>query len=148
MARTGRPKKPVALKILQGTFRADRDGDPSHAVIGDGTPEMPKDLTGEAKKLWEQIVPGLVALGIAKAADTLALSQACRMYAEYRRAWKEVVKIPVILPAWSQTIYGANSLWTRIDSILSRFGMTPADRAKLRIEPGKKPTVQARQRNA
>ena len=67
MAGKGRPKKPPELKILEGTFRADRDGDPSDQVQASGLPARPRGLKGEAKKFWDAVVPLLTAAGVAAA---------------------------------------------------------------------------------
>src|SRR4051812_48448069 len=81
----GRPRKPDEVKILEGTFRPCRDGSPADAAQADGEPGRPKHLKGEALALWKDMVPGLVARGIAKAVDAAELTLMCEWWARHRR---------------------------------------------------------------
>lgn len=58
-ARAGRPRKPTDLKIIQGTFRADRHGDEIQTPVGDRKesrwPRPPKWLSDRERKYWREL---------------------------------------------------------------------------------------------
>jgi P27 family predicted phage terminase small subunit len=146
----GRPRKPTAAKILEGTWREDRDGDPALVVPAAGEPVCPVGLKGEALSMWERIVPRLVESGVARECDSDQLAAMCRWWARYRLGEKRLEKLqPGHKREYQQTLLVA-ICWTNFDKIASRFGMTPSDRAKLRLDPSvKKPGgVRSRERKA
>ncbi len=142
----GRPRKPVAAKILAGTFRPDRDGDPASQVQAAGVPEAPAHLDGEARACWDRIVPGLAASGVAAACDANALTAMCEWWALYRRLADALVAAPADRTICQLTTAAAiaNDKWA---AMAGRFGLTPSDRAKLKAEPKALPSaVPARKR--
>lgn len=130
----GRPRKPVQAKILAGTYRADRDGDPASLVRAAGSPVAPAHLSGEALAFWGRIVPGLVASGVAAACDGPALTAMCEWWARYRRYSEALDAAPADGDAYQLLVMVGIST-TNFDRLASRFGLTPSDRAKLRTEP-------------
>jgi P27 family predicted phage terminase small subunit len=145
----GRPRKPDEVKILEGTFRQDRDGDPSASVVADGIPEPPAHLKGDALKFWSEVVPGLIAAGLAKERDATQLTFMCTWYVRARRYEKAADKMPCTHKRLASMTMLANMAWKAFDRLASRFGLTPSDRAKLRIEQApKKQGVMSRRRNA
>ena len=130
----GRPAKPRELKILQGTFRPDRDR--SLVSVGGATPEPPDHLAGEALKFWRSVVPGLAKMGILCELDAPMLSMMCWWYAEARRFADAAEKADLSdLKAHRRLLVMASLCAGHFDKIAARFGMTPADRARLRIDP-------------
>jgi P27 family predicted phage terminase small subunit len=81
----------------------------------------------EAAKFWDRYVPELIRLGLATRLDEPALISMCEWWAIYRTLKKE---ISAIKPNDRQ-IYAAANARKQFDSIASRFGFTPADRARL-----------------
>ena len=63
----GRPRKPSALHILNGTAAARNAnrGD----MITSGKPKMPSGLSRSAQKFWRRVVPTLIDLGFCSAQD-------------------------------------------------------------------------------
>ena len=118
--RSGRIPLPAAVLKMRGTYRADRHA--ARIDLADGEPTKPNDLPPAGEALWDSLVPRLVALGIAKALDETALAAACRWYSVYREALAE------------GNGRNAAMAWRNCDRVLSRFGCTPADRARLRLE--------------
>jgi P27 family predicted phage terminase small subunit len=145
----GRPPKPLETHLLDGTHRADRHGDGSDHVPADGSPVMPATFTGEARALWETVVAGLVACKVARAVDTPALVMLCESWARYR---KVSAALDALDPEQDSVAFGRLSRaaalhWQMFDKIAGRFGMTPADRMRLRVDAQeKKQGVIARQR--
>lgn len=132
----GRPRKPDELKILDGTFRADKDGDPAVLVPGDGEPVPPGHLKGEALTFWKQIVLQLLKMGVAKVSDSAELAAMCEWHARYLRVSRALDRCPVTGAGsgkLSQLLVSASIAWDKFDRIACRFGLTPSDRAKLRV---------------
>ena len=141
----GRPPKPTQAHILAGTFREDRHG---NAPPSTGAPEIPAHLTGEAAKHWAAVVPGLVAQRIAGESDAPALAMLCEWYA----VWLDGMKALRLATAGTLEASRAISVTAQAahnwQTLASRFGLTPADRARLRVEPVKRASVATRKREA
>jgi len=131
----GRPRKPAPIKILEGTFRADRD---TPGVIADGTPTPPASLKGDALRLWGEIVPGLVARGVANACDEQALALMVRWLAMAHRYTAAAEKMALSNKGLPRMANLAATATSQFDRIAARFGLTPSDRAKLRADPNAK----------
>ena len=143
----GRPRKPVAAKILAGTFRADRDGPPSSQVGAGGAPEAPARLSGEALALWGRVVPGLAASGVARSCDSEALAMMCEWWGRYRRFSEALDRALDAGESTYQLTLQVGIATTNFDRLAARFGLTPADRAKLRVDAAAAPRrVDARRR--
>ena len=91
-------------------------------------------MSVEASVFWDANVPQLFAAGYAKTCDTPALRGMCEWWGIYRQSldrlaspeWADAA--PVIL---NQLQGLASSAWKNFSNLAGRFGMTPADRAKL-----------------
>lgn len=81
--RSGRARKSIEQRKLEGSFRADRH---SAAIVADGSPTKPEYLDGEASELWDAITPKLVKLGIATEVDSQTLAALCEWWQAYRDA--------------------------------------------------------------
>ena len=133
-----RPRKPTALKVVQGTARKDRIlNEPDPEVVA---PEPPDSLGGEALAEWERITPELVALGLVSVVDRAALTAYCQAWALYMKA--------------SDAVDGATSLTFETDNgymqqipevgimtkaaammhkFLTEFGLSPVSRSKINL---------------
>lgn len=86
MAKTGRKPKPDAIRLVDGTHRRDRHGDPGAAVqpgAADLTP--PTILKRHGLAVWRSLAPRLSELGVFTALDRLALETYCRAHDEIAR---------------------------------------------------------------
>jgi len=146
MATRGPKPKPAILHIADGTHRRDRHGDPAAIVASPGTPERPKELAGDAKKLWDAIVPGLVESGVATERDAVELAEMCQWFKRYKKAAKECDRTAASNPYYRQLLLATKTAWGEFDGIASRFGLTPSDRARLKVEPKQKSGVATRKR--
>ncbi len=143
-----RPRKPHELKVLEGTFRPDRDGDPA-TVPASGSPAPPAHLKGEALAFWKSVVPGLIEAGVAKERDAAELAGMCEWWARYRRFSRQLDRAKGTAKNLQAMVVRAGISWDKFASIACRFGLTPADRAKLRADlTPKKPGVAARRRTS
>jgi P27 family predicted phage terminase small subunit len=146
----GRPPKSLEQHQLDGTYRADRHGDAGQAVQPAGEPQMPLEFAGEARACWESVVAPLVALKVAKAIDQPALVALCEWWARYRLYSSrldrpETIDLDVL--DQSRLVRIAANAWSEFSRLAARFGLTPADRQRLRVQgEGKKKGVMSRPR--
>lgn len=139
----GRPPKPKDLRILEGTDRADRHGAEGEVPNASGQPVKPVDLTPEASACWDFVVPEIVAMNIGKTIDSLVLRQMVESWSLMRQCYDVLKNDPSDKDARIAYLgYGH-----AFESIAARFGMTPSDRSRLRVEDTKKPQgIKARTR--
>lgn len=144
----GRPPKPIAMRIADGTYDPEKHGvDPMPTM---GSPVMPAHLAGDAKDLWELVVPTMVKHGIAGEIDAPELTIMCEFWAEYRRVMKWVQSMDVKHPKYGKMLFTAGTANTNFNNAAAKFGMTPSDRAKLGVDLKEKKAsgVQPRKRDA
>lgn len=142
----GRPRKPTAAKILDGTYRPDRDGSPEQVVSAAGSPEPPPELQGDALAFWRRVIPGLCERNCAAVCDASALAMMCEWWARYRRYSEALdAMIPTDKGTYQMTVL-CGIATTNFDKLAARFGLTPSDRAKLRADPVKRQAVPTRKR--
>lgn len=122
----GRPPKPTALHVLEGTFREDRHAERKRELRTDGEPHMPDWMSGEAAECWMREVPRMIADGLVTAADESALIQMCEWWAEWRRlgGGEDEVKMP-------GRIYAMGAAYKNWLTLARDFGRTPVARAKM-----------------
>lgn len=129
----GRPRKTLDQHARDGTTDSSRHASRLREPKFDGQPEKPPRMSKEASQHWDEIVPQLVSHGVAKKSDQSALIAMCEAWSEYRAALRRRpknteqrklrrIEIKSFLDDWRQ--------------LASRFGLTPADRAKLEVAPG------------
>lgn len=139
MGRRGPAPNPTALRLLHGETKPSRinRNEPRPRRL---LPEMPDWLSGGAAEEWERVMPDLIAMGTASAADTIPLACYCEAVARFKVASDLVAKAGLMIrdrdgqvrknPAVGQARDAAWEVlrWAR------EFGLTPAARQPLRIE--------------
>lgn len=111
----GAPKKPSALKAVQGTDQKNKDRmNPNEPTPSRGIGPANKTLTGYEKEIWDEVV-GISYAGVLGEADRIALEMMCRLIAEMRLDFVEMTAAKI----------------TQLSQLLGRFGMTPSDRTKI-----------------
>lgn len=143
-------KKPTALKILQGTARADRINadEPTPDV---DIPKMPTHLSKEAGAEWRRITPLLKEHGLISKMDMACLAMYCTFWGDHVKAENMLRKSELVIktPNGSQQI----SPWVSISKhamlaahkMLTEFGLTPASRTKVSAKtPEKKKDTKGR----
>jgi hypothetical protein len=113
----GAPRKPTALKSLQGTdkqhpARINRNEPTPARGIGPAN----TSLTEYEAAIWDEVV-GISYRGVLGEADRIALEMMCRLIAEMRLNFEEMTAAKI----------------TQLSQLLGRFGMTPSDRTKIVI---------------
>jgi P27 family predicted phage terminase small subunit len=129
----GRPRKAIESHLIEGTYRADRHGDVAGQILPAGTPIKPAGMSEYSGKLWDQVVTELTSEGVAKRIDTIALAEMCQWYARYRKSSDEFDLMKPKAKGANKMLQQALASWKEFEKSMSKFGLTPADRAKLRI---------------
>jgi P27 family predicted phage terminase small subunit len=135
----GRRPKPTALKELQGNpgKRALNKNEPKPT----GIPTCPSHLDRIAKAEWKRVSYELLSVGLLTVVDRSALGAYCAAFARWVKAEKElqnkpaVVKAPSGYPMPNPYIGIANSALDLMRKFLTEFGMTPASRSRIHVEP-------------
>jgi P27 family predicted phage terminase small subunit len=132
---SGPPPIPTALKVLRGNPGKKRiKGEP----IPDPSPiDPPAWLEGDALAvaIWRDEAPRLLRLGLLGDVDRLAFAALCERAATYQRAAREIRCDPtqpvgrMRQPKAEVSI--ARAAAHGLVQLASRFGMTPADRARI-----------------
>lgn len=140
----GPPKKPTALKLLQGTFRPGRavDGEPAPEVA---TPEVPEHLSDLAKVEWGRISQELWQLGLLSRIDRAALAAYCEAWSDWVDASRMCASKDGQDRKVIKTLNGnfiENPYYTikkrsmeLMHKFLTEFGMTPASRTRISVNP-------------
>lgn len=132
----GPPPTPTALKIARGNTRTSA-GEPKPRRVA---PKPPAHLSAEAAEQWPRLVRLLMPLGVLTEADGDALAAYCAAYARWADAERHltedgvIVKSPTGYPIQNPYLAVANKALEQMDRYLSKFGMTPADRTRVRVE--------------
>lgn len=127
--RGGRPPKPKKLHILEGSFRKDRHSSPGDSVSLEGEVIVP-EMNELAMSLWKSVVAPLIALKVVTPADVPAAQAMCESWSLMRRTLAALDNDACDkLARTAYTAYGV-----MFDKFAARFGMTPADRQRLRLE--------------
>lgn len=142
MGRRGPPKKPTALKILDGNpgNRPLPQGEPQPAL---GAPACPGWLSKEAREEWKRVVPELVRLNLLTLIDRAALAAYCEAYAQWELASKDVLTEGLTVPSLHSVVTNpkvriADAAAKRMRAFLIEFGLTPASRARISVQPEQK----------
>lgn len=118
----GAPKKPSALKAIQGTDTKNKTRlNQNEPVPVRGIGPAHKSLGEYEKEIWDEIV-GISYKGVLGEADRLTLEMMCRLTAEMRTDYAEFTAAKL----------------TQLSQLCGRFGMTPSDRTKIVIPKGEK----------
>ncbi|MFB7171098.1 phage terminase small subunit P27 family [Streptomyces sp. NPDC056254] len=146
MGRRGPAPKPTALRVLQGD-RADRINrdEPRPSELDVVAPDW---LSAAAVEVWETLADDLIAKGVLTAWDVEAFANWCDAVARRRDAAGHVetegavTEQPVFNKNGEQTgVRLAKSPWlmaldaadAQVQRYGARFGLTPSDRAQLKI---------------
>ncbi len=127
----GRPRKPTEIKVLQGTYRRDRDGPlPADLPQLDGeiaTPDFPDPA---ALEMWNTHIQQLIDARVVKPTDVPLAISMCELWGLYRSSYEAARKSPTD----QDTRVALCSYWTKFEQASARFGMNPSDRSRLRLD--------------
>jgi P27 family predicted phage terminase small subunit len=146
MTRVGRPSKPTNLKVLHGDRKDRINTDEPQPDTGEILP--PQWLSDAALDVWDQFAGDLEAKRVLTPWDTEAFANWCDAVARRRAAAEHVeeegavVEIPVFNKNGDLTGHRrAKNPWlmaldaadAQVQRYGARFGLTPSDRAQLKI---------------
>jgi P27 family predicted phage terminase small subunit len=129
-------KKPTNLKLLEGNpgKRPINKGEVNPEIA---IPKCPEWLMEEAKKEWERISIHLYHLKLLTQIDMAGLASYCQYYAKYLEAEKKLLIEGEMLTSKkgndyiNPRTYLSNTYNREMRNYLSKFGLTPSDRANL-----------------
>lgn len=141
--KSGPPKKPTALKLLEGTYNPSLHHDepqPEPKLF-----DPPDHLSENARIEWESIAPELFALGLLTVIDRAQLELYCESYA----MWLEAKSMCATVDGKDRKVIRAEDGKFRrnpyyhimrdagadVHRYLAEFGMSPAARARVSAKP-------------
>lgn len=141
----GRRPKPTALRILQGNTerRPLNDAEPKVPL---GAPERPIGMDRCARREWAHITQDLAVAGLLAKTDGKALMGYCIAFSDVEKAERLCQKYGLVIqeegafgPKWKAGPWVAvkNAALGVMKAYLIEFGLTPASRARLKVEKPK-----------
>lgn len=156
MGRRGPKPRPVELKVADGTYRADRDGEisdlPKVSPIG-SVPQPPAELGSVGAGIWTEKAPKLMEAGLLTPLDIAALTTYCRAHDEIAKC-DEMVAEHGELIATKDSMKGNPAVGWRFQWLEvkrryeAEFGMTPSARSSIKVEKPKTQGIAVRRREA
>lgn len=138
MGKRGPSKKPAELKLLEGTFRNDRDTTgPKPAPV---KPQYPSWLPRKAKLKWNELAPKLERLGLLTEVDGEEFARYCLYSVRQREAEEDVEKRGLLVPGEKGGLVKnpacqlARDYGTAASRLAAKFGLNPADRDGLPVD--------------
>jgi P27 family predicted phage terminase small subunit len=146
----GNNRLPTAIKKLRGNpgGRKLNEKEPKPEMKA---PAMPPNLPDLAINEWNSIVPVLLRLGVLTELDGKALAAYCFSYARWQEAEKIVrergmlIEEPIVSRETGEILSSkfkknpmisvSSDALKMMKAYLAEFGLTPATRSKLKIEP-------------
>ncbi len=126
----GRRPKPVTLHMRQGTYQPSRQG---ASPLADGALIKPRGLGRWGGKLWDRVIDFVYQAGGGEC-DTDSLVGMCQWYNQYRRVQGCLEKTSPRDEDYRPLQTSATTAWRNFVDMASRFGLTPADRTKLKYD--------------
>lgn len=150
MASRGRPAKPVAIHVAEGTYRKSRHG--GAAVAPSGIPVKPDWLGDAGSACWDSVIDRLqLTEGLLAQVDANALALYCDAWEDYHNAIKVLNEEGPICIGEKGGQYPhpavgmKNNARATIVKLGSLFGMDPSSRSALKVQPAKSTGVRRRQ---
>ena len=142
VGKRGPSKQPTELKLLNGTFRKDRDK--VGPVPANKMPECPIWLPVEAKEKWDELAPKLQKLGLLTEIDGDEFARYCLFMVRSIDAEGEVEKGLLVDGAVPGTrvknpaVQIARDYAAMASKIADKFGMNPSSRNGLDVDKEQK----------
>ena len=141
MTMRGRPPKPTRLRLLEGNpgKRPINENEPRPRQR-QRIPSPPAGLGEEGAKEWRRLGPELVRLGLLTNLDITAFHAYCDTFERWVQYSREAKKAPLIQTPnghlqQSPYVSMANRAFYMLNQSLARFGMDPASRSRIAVDP-------------
>jgi P27 family predicted phage terminase small subunit len=134
----GRKKKPTELKIIEGTYRKDRDNPLAPKVTGDLI-NPPNYFTQEQSEVWKYAIEN-APKGLLKKLDISVLEIWVTSYVVYRECFSKVQEMGQVLtspsgyPIVNPYLSNMNKQALIMMKSASEMGFTPTSRSKVSVE--------------
>lgn len=136
------PRKPKAVKVLQGETRPSRIGghEPTPAPI---RPDCPEFLNEAAAALWEELAPLLDDIGVLTIVDASVLAEYCAAYEEAQRLTRYLDEHGLTFTSDNGYIGQRpevsirNKAWDRCRRSGAELGIGAASRGRIDLAPPK-----------
>ncbi len=138
----GRPPKPTALKRLEGNPGKRALPDEPSAPALSKPPRVPSGLDKDAARFWRQAARALVEMRLLTAADVPAFEIMAKHWALAAKAWQRIEDEGMVttdergLPRKHPLLQVWRDNSKAFREYAARFGLTPADRARVHVKPG------------
>ena len=147
--RSGRPAKPVELKLLEGRMteaEASRHPRPTSPA-----PEKPAWLSPDASAEWDRVAPELERLKLLTGIDGASLAAYCEAWAVFKAAAKDVQERGIMVDGARDKRAGLHDRAEKVRNTAllimsdaaktmrayaSEFGLTPQSRARMQLPGG------------
>jgi len=141
----GRKPVPTRIKELRGTTRPSRTN-PAEAEfrVPYRMLTAPAHLAPEAKKVWRDVGRMLLVAGLFSVVDKFALGMFCTAAGRWIQAEETIQKTGPVLRSDKGNFYQnpwlavSNRAWDQMKSMLSEFGLSPAERTRVQAHKGGK----------
>jgi P27 family predicted phage terminase small subunit len=136
----GRPRKPTQLALLHGDDKKNPkriNRQEPKPLAGDIAPTEPLDAA--ARETWDLLAPDLIRQGVLTAWDCPAFTKYCQATSYYRQAVAGLRETGLVVlgstgsPVKSPYWLIMNDALAMEIKLGAQFGLTPVDRAKIRI---------------
>ena len=146
MGRRGPAPTPTPVLKLRDSTLVTKRHERLEAKGPAGAPDCPDWLTETDRQVWDQIVPLLGLMGVLTRIDAHALSRYCRLWTRWRKAEDFIAEKGEMYPLkdekggvkcfmqWPQVAI-AHKLAQQLTRIEQEFGMTPASRTRIQVDP-------------
>jgi P27 family predicted phage terminase small subunit len=139
MGKRGPTPRPTHLRALEGVdeSRLNRDEPIPEASLA---VRPPVDMPEEALAIWNRLAPDLIEKRVLTRWDADEFANACRIQALLHRALADAESTPLVSAGsndnlvMNPAIRIVTTLEASLRSIWSRFGLTPGDRAQLKVD--------------
>lgn len=138
----GRKPLPKNLKMIRGTYRADRDNpDAPNPPPVPKVPKPPPTLNADGRKKWRELAPILQDLGVLAEADLPAFEALCMHYGLMCEAARALKREGLLVKGDRGMVKNPAAQLHRDNSAAfakycGLFGLTPADRSRVSAAPG------------
>lgn len=140
MGKRGPAPRPTHLRALEGVEegRLNRD----EPIPSAGAVVPPAYLPHSAQEIWNRLAPDMIAKRVLTSWDVDEFANGCRIQALLNEALTEAESSPLVSAGsndnlvMNPAIRIVTSLEAALRSIWSRFGLTPGDRAQLKVDDG------------
>ena len=124
-------KKTNHQRREEGIYENSRHGNALEEITTPGLPVPPKKLSPRQRDIWNMIVDN-TAPEVLNQVDSMMLYGAARWFEKFEQ-WDEA-PAKEGMDAYKADVM-ASMCWKQFTAICAKFGLTPMDRAKIKLDP-------------